>query len=120
MAFQLNGFQRNAFQIGYAALQAAGRLKKRLRRNTRIKALADELAEKYKSSVEKEALIEIVKPFVKELTFEDYYEAPKVEEINFESLAKNINARKSFLNTAKLIAQQEEEEMALMLLLANG
>lgn len=124
--FQNNAFQRNAYQIvtGGAAVvvNVAGKLKKKLRRDTRVKARADELAEKYQrtlksESVQAEVVQEIIKPFIKAEA--EIKPAPKVIEIDFEAMAQNAKARKSFLEAVKLLMQQEEEEMVLTLLLAT-
>lgn len=129
MAFTLRGFQRNAFQmltnIRVGATEEARKLNQRLRRNTRIKARADYLAEKYRLMLERkleaEALKkveEVVKPFTRETKLEDVYDLPKIETIDFEAIASDAKARGELLQLMKKVMLQQEEEIALILILA--
>lgn len=123
MAFQFSGFQRTAFQIGYYVSTAAAKLKKKLRRNTRLKARADELMEQYRRLLEKEAnnaheVVEVVKPYSRETTPEDLFKLPEIENIDFEAIARNAAVRKNFMHAVRIAISQEEEELALILTLA--
>lgn len=123
MSFQNNAFQGNAFQMRRARVaQAAGKINKRLRRNTRVKARADELAEKYKAALARQlpaqAIERIVKPYSREATLEDVFELPKIETIDFAAMARDTKTRSEFLKIIKQLAEQEEEEMALIMILA--
>lgn len=124
MAFQLSGFQRNAYQMFTSAKKAAAKLKKKLRKNTRIKAQADELAEKYKRLAEKElasvaVVKKIIKPYSRPTTLEDVFKLPKFEEVDFEAIAQDAKVKREFLQALKILAEQEEEEMALILISAS-
>lgn len=128
MAFQISFGQRNAFQILTSAVtSAAGKLRKRLKRNTQIKARADELAEKYQRLLDNQSqttapiiavMEDIFKPHSRETTLEEAFALPQIEAIDFEALAKDTKARKEFLLAIKTLAEQQEEEMALILILA--
>lgn len=105
-----------------AGAKAAAKLKKKLKRNARIKAHADDLAERYKRILESEARPEtvhqILKPFVKEATLKDFFKLPVIEAIDFEAMAQDAKAKKEFLQAVKSAAEREEEEMTLILTLA--
>lgn len=128
MAFQLSGFQRNAYQMlskaATSSVVAAGKIKKRLRKNARIKAHADDLAERYARLQQSEIiapaveLVEIIKPYSKASASDLGFKLPEVKEIDFEALAANAKAKKDFVAAVKLAAAHEEEEMALILMMA--
>lgn len=121
--FQSSGFQNNAFQIVRQVKTAVGKLKKKLRHNTRVKAQADRLAEQYKKLLVNEAELstavieKIVAPFI-EGKPEDYYQLPKVEAIDFEALARNAEAKKEFNQAVKAWLEEEQEQMVLIIILA--
>lgn len=123
MAFQLSGFQRNAFQMLTAAKNAAAKLNKKLRQNTRVRARADELREKYerllKSEVAQETIPEVVQEVIRPYQEEAKEELPKAQEIDFEAMARNALAIRAFNNAIKLAIRQHEEEVALILILAG-
>lgn len=107
-----------------SAKKAAAKLKKKLRKNTRIKAQADELAEKYKRLAEKElasvaVVKKIIKPYSRPTTLEDVFKLPKFEEVDFEAIAQDAKVKREFLQALKILAEQEEEEMALILISAS-
>lgn len=138
-AFQPDAFQNNAFQIdvvdggaGSSSTSSSGKRKRRLTQSD-ISDLLDEyrraLEEKLEPKIEK-AIISAINPFVMPQTREEiarhnrasflFDTPPEAERINFQLLQQNqisLGRLRAALEEIRLL--QEEEELAVLLLLIN-